>query len=351
MNDEPLHLTSDGSDLNPRWAALTGAGAGQRAAPEGPDRPMPGAGEAVWDRVPSEGAADGAATYYDQPVVKAPPWGPAIPAYIVLGGLSGASAALAAATQSDPSARRLTTTARWLALGSGAAGSVLLLTDLGRPTRFLNMFRVARPTSPMSVGVYVLSASVGGSAAASLFGGAGGWFGRLARLAGSIAGATGVPLAGYTAVLLGTTALPGWNVGLGTLPPLFMASAVATAGSALTAVPLDDGPRRTVDLYRAAGQVAELAAEAAHERAVGAHPRIDAAYRADRPWRVGRWLTVASLAAALVPRLRRQPLGRLLIAILGVGGSSATKFGVFCAGMATAADPRATTEQQRAGDR
>lgn len=349
MNDEPLHLTSDGRDINPRWAGLTGAGAGQRADPEGPDRPMPGAGEPVWDRVPSDRPADETATYYDQPVVKAPPWGPAIPAYVVLGGLSGASAAIAAATQFDPSARRLTIAARWLAVGSGAAGSVLLLTDLGRPERFLNMFRVARPTSPMSVGVYVLSASVGGSVAAAVFGGAGGWCGRLARAAGSLAGVAGVPLAGYTAVLLGTTALPGWNVGLRTLPPLFMASAAATAGSVLTAVPLDDGPRATVDACRVGGQIAELVAEAAHERTLRDQPRIEAAYRADGPWRIGRWLTVASLIAGLVPRLRRRPLGRLLIAVLGVGGSSATKVGVFRAGMATAADPRTTTEQQRAG--
>ena len=95
------------------------------------------------------------------------------------------------------------------------------------------------------------------------------------------------------------------------------------------------------------GQVAELVAEAVHERAFRNQPRIEAAYRADGAWRIGRWLTVASLAAALVPRLRRRPLGRLLIAVLGVGGSSATKIGVFRAGMATAADPRATTEQQR----
>jgi hypothetical protein len=338
-----LRLVTDGRDVDPRIGGLSGAGAGQRAAPEGPDRAMPGAGEPVWDRVPSQ-PIDDTPTYYDQPVVKAPPWGPAVPAYIVLGGLSGASAALAAATQGTVAAHRLTVSARWLAAASGSAGAVLLLTDLGRPSRFLNMFRVARPTSPMSVGVYLLSSSVGTSAAAAVIGGR--WR-RLGRLAGTVAGITGVPLTGYTGVLLATSALPGWNVGMATLPPLFMASAVATAGSALTAVPMPDGSRTTVDAYRIGGQLAELAAEAVHERAVAVHPRIAAAYRSDRTWRAGRWLTVASLVAGLVPALRRRTLGRLVIALLGVAGSSATKAGVFSAGMATAADPRATTEQQR----
>ena len=45
----------------------------------------------------------------------------------------------------------------------GAAGAislslVALVHDLGRPARFLNMLRVFKPTSPMSVGVWILSA-------------------------------------------------------------------------------------------------------------------------------------------------------------------------------------------------
>lgn len=356
MTPEPPHsaelnLTTDGRDIDSKLATLAGQGAGQVASPLAPDsgatnRAVPGAGQPIYDRNPSD-RSDGPDTYYGLPIVKAPPWGWPVPTYIVLGGVSGAAAALAAATQPDPAATRLVTAARWLAFGSGAAGAGLLLKDLGRPERFINMLRVARPTSPMSMGVYILSGSVGTSAVASVLGNRRGFFGWVGRVAGQVAGVTGVPLTGYTAVLLGTTALPGWNVGLATLPPLFMASAVATAGSALTAVPLAAGPARTVDVYRTVGQVAELAAETAHERTVAQHPPIAAAYGRQTTWKVGKWLTIGSLLAALVPQLRRSRWGRVLIAALGVSGSTTTKLGVFDAGMATAANPVATIEQQR----
>lgn len=341
-----VNLRTDGRDIDTRLATLAGQGAGQIASPYAPDRTVPGAGQQVYDRNPSD-RSDGPETYYGLPIVKAPPWGWPVPTYIVLGGVSGASAALAAATQFDPAATRLVTAARWLAFGSGAAGAGLLLKDLGRPERFINMLRVARPTSPMSMGVYILSASVGTSAAASLLGNRRGLFGWSGRVAGTVAGVTGIPLSGYTAVLLGTTAMPGWNVGLATLPPLFMSSAVATAGSVLTAVPLPPGAQRSVDVYRTVGQVAELAAETVHERTVAQHPPIAAAYKRQRTWKVGKWLTLGSLLATLVAPLRRSMPGRVLIAVLGVAGSTATKLGVFSAGMATAADPVATIEQQR----
>ncbi len=34
---------------------------------------------------------------------------------------------------------------------------VALVHDLGKPSRFVNMLRVAKPTSPMSVGTWILS--------------------------------------------------------------------------------------------------------------------------------------------------------------------------------------------------
>ena len=344
--DRTIPLTTDGRDVDPRLGRLAGAGAGQVAAPTGPDRPMPGAGETVWDRVPSAVDPDALPTYYDQPIVKAPPWGPVIPAYLVLGGASGAAAALAAATARVPELRSLTTAATWLAAGTGGVGSVLLLTDLGRPERALNMLRVARPTSPMSMGVYLLSGTVGAASVAALLGnrrGVLGWTGRRARTA---AGLLGLGLSGYTGVLLGTTALPGWNLGLHTLPPLFVASGAATTGSVLT--PVTGGATAVaVDTFRVVAQLGELAAEQAHERAIGGVASVQAVYRQQRGWRIGRWLTLASLAATLVPVLRRRRWGRVLIGALGLAGSVATKVAVFDAGMATAADPRTTVEQQR----
>ncbi|HYO73628.1 MAG TPA: NrfD/PsrC family molybdoenzyme membrane anchor subunit, partial [Archangium sp.] len=84
----------------------------------------------------------------------------------------------------------------------------LLIHDLGRPERFLNMLRVFRPTSPMSVGSWVLVGSGAMNSAAVLFAGRRGWMGRVGDGAAVAAGLLGLPLAGYTAVLLANTAVP-----------------------------------------------------------------------------------------------------------------------------------------------
>ena len=76
------------------------------------------------------------------------------PGYLFLGGLAGASSVLAAGSQ---------LTGRgwpgWPSRRAGAIGlsAVALVHDLGRPARFLNMLRVFKPTSPMSVGTWILS--------------------------------------------------------------------------------------------------------------------------------------------------------------------------------------------------
>src|SRR5207302_1626507 len=65
------------------------------------------------------------------------------------------------------------------ALAAGAVSPALLTKDLGRPERFLNMLRMFKVTSPMSVGSWVLSATgtTIGIAAANA------WLGRFPRLA------------------------------------------------------------------------------------------------------------------------------------------------------------------------
>lgn len=338
-------LATDGRDVDLRVGGLSGTGASQVAMPDAPDRPMPGAlGAVPWPYMPSL-PADGQATYYDQPIVKAPPWGPAIPAYIVLGGLAGASAAFAAAG-GERALGRTHLAATWLAAGSGAAGAALLMSDLGRPERALNMYRVVRPTSPMSVGAWVLGASVASSGLAAVLHGRRGALGAIGRTAGLAAGALGVPLAGYTGVLLGTSALPGWNSGIRTLPALFIGSAAATAGAALTAVS-GGSTGLAVDVYRTAGQVAELVAERAHEDAVASVPGLPAVYEAQPGWRWGRWLTIGSLVVGLLPVARRRRSVRMAVAVAGVAGSVATKSAVFGAGMASAEDPHLTTAPRK----
>src|SRR5207237_1114238 len=108
---------------------------------------------------------------------------------------------------------------------------ILLISDLGRPERFLNMFRVFKVTSPMSVGSWILGASGTASGAAALLELLGKWR-PLKYTAEVVSALTGAPLATYTGTLIADTAIPVWHEARRELPFLFGASAVASAGAA-----------------------------------------------------------------------------------------------------------------------
>src|SRR5438067_1276876 len=98
------------------------------------------------------------ATYYDLPLLKKPVWKWEVPAYFFVGGAAGASAVIALAAQAARADRTLVRDARWVAAAGAALSTPLLIADLGRPERFLNMLRVFKPRSPMSVGAWTLAA-------------------------------------------------------------------------------------------------------------------------------------------------------------------------------------------------
>jgi len=119
------------------------------------------------------------ASYYGRPVVKESPWAADIPAYLFLGGLAGASSLLAAgADLTGNSALRRPT--RITAATAILASFVALVHDLGKPSRFHHMLRVAKPTSPMSVGTWILTA-YGPMAVAAAATEVGGWLPRTLR--------------------------------------------------------------------------------------------------------------------------------------------------------------------------
>jgi formate-dependent nitrite reductase membrane component NrfD len=111
----------------------------------------------------------------------------------------------------------------------------LLGSDLGRPERFLNMMRVFKLKSPMSVGVWTLLGFSGGSAAAAFAGFIRERYGpslpiRVLENAGqAVSLAFGLPFSNYTGVLIGATAIPVWNENAGDLPLHFGASGVGAA--------------------------------------------------------------------------------------------------------------------------
>ncbi len=157
--------------------------------------------------------------YYGEPVVRPPVWTWEIPLYFFVGGLSGMAAVLAFAALvfHHPDVVRA---AMWLA-GIGAIISpMLLVMDLGRPRLFINMLRIFKPQSPMSVGAWILtmfgSVAVPGVLAVELstrhvFGGGPDHLVRVFADLCIIGSAFwGMWLATYTGVLLGATAIPAW---------------------------------------------------------------------------------------------------------------------------------------------
>jgi hypothetical protein len=167
-------------------------------------------------------------SYQDQPLLKPPVWTWEIPVYFFVGGAAGASAAIALAAQLTRGDEALIRDARVIALSGAVLSGPLLISDLGRPERFLNMLRVFKPQSPMSVGVWTLTAFSGASLAAVFVPTK-----VLKDLAGLVAGATGLVMATYTGVLLGVTAIPEWKNNAHFLPVHFGASSLGAAVSML----------------------------------------------------------------------------------------------------------------------
>lgn len=167
-------------------------------------------------------------SYYDLPLLKPPVWTWEVPTYFFVGGAAGAAAVIAVAAQVTGGDEKLVRDARWIALIGAVASGPLLISDLGRPERFLNMLRVFKPQSPMSVGVWTLTAFAGASTAAVLLP----WK-TLRDISAIAAAATGLVMATYTGVLLGVTAIPLWKEHADFLPVHFGASALGSAVSLL----------------------------------------------------------------------------------------------------------------------
>jgi formate-dependent nitrite reductase membrane component NrfD len=306
------------------------------------------------------GSSDGApvvpdvtfTSYYGRPVVKESPWQEDIPAYLFLGGLAAGSSLLAAGADlsNRPSLRR---TGRIGALTAISLSFVALVHDLGKPSRFVNMLRVAKPTSPMSMGTWLLTAygpaaAAAGAAELSRFLPLPRWLRsllrNLARPAGLGAAALAPGLASYTAVLLADTATPAWNSARRELPFVFVGSAAGAAGGlGMIGAPVTEaGPARRLALL---GVALEISAEHRMERSMGLAAETLHTGKADAVLRAGKVCTgVGGLGALLGARSR-------LVSIAGglglLAGSACTRLAIFEAGQASARDPKYTVVPQR----
>jgi hypothetical protein len=283
-------------------------------------------------------------SYYDKPIIKRPGWNTLdIAGYLFLGGLAGASSALAAAA--DGTGRpRLARTAKIGSLVSITLSGAALVHDLGRPERFLNMLRVVKPTSPMSIGSWILTAYAPGAGVAAITD-VTGWFPWAGRAATAWAALTGPAVLSYTAVLICNTAVPSWHAAYREMPFLFAGSALgAAAGLGLLTAP----PEET-DLARGAavlGAVVELTTAYRMYRRLGP---LSEPYHKGRPgvlMRASEVLTVAGTLAAVTVGGRNRLYGMLAGAAL-IAASACTRFGVFEAGITSAKEAKYTVMFQR----
>lgn len=278
--------------------------------------------------------------YYDISLLKPPVWTPEVGAYFFLGGLSAGAFVLArlAARFGGANFRPLTRRGTALAVLAVLPCAPLLIKDLGDPKRFHHMLRVWKPGSPMNLGSWTLTGYTGLSLLAAVREWARarrqdapltGIAGAVDSAAGLATDAAGVPLAlllaGYTGVLLSTTATPIWckNPWLGTL---FSASAMGTGASALRlalAVDASDTPADAVlQTVESAARAAEVVSHLGFLADAGtlARPLTRGAFttqywagaigaglvlpelleRLPAPPRARRWLKMAACVSALV---------------------------------------------------
>jgi formate-dependent nitrite reductase membrane component NrfD len=283
-------------------------------------------------------------SYYGMPILNGPVWHRTeIAGYLYLGGLSGASSLLAAGAQ-RAGRPRLAARAHGVALVAITLSAAALVKDLGRPERFVNMLRVLKPTSPMSVGSWLL-AGYGPATGVAALAGFSGRFRRVGALA-SVASAVLAPaVATYTAALVADTAVPAWHDGFRELPFLFAgSSATAAGGMALVWTPAAEAaPARR---FAAVGAAVEFAAAQRMKQRLGFVAEPYEQGRAGRAMTMGSVLTGAGLVLAFAGRHRRAL--QVLAGAMLTSASAITRVGIFDAGVQSAADPRYTVGPQRA---
>jgi Polysulphide reductase, NrfD len=282
-------------------------------------------------------------SYYGKPILNSPVWkSPDIPGYLFLGGLGGGASLLAAGADLTGRAT-LGRAAKSAAFGAGVLSLAALTHDLGRPARFLNMMRVVKVTSPMSIGSWLLAGYVpaAGVAALSDLTGRMRWLGAAATAG---AAALGPAVASYTAALISDTAVPAWHDGYPELPFVFTGSgAMAAGGLGLLTAPLaETAPARNLALL---GSAMETAAFERMEHRLGMIAEPYSTGRGGRYVKAGKALALAGAAGALLGRGSR--LASALSGATLITASAATRWGIFHAGMASASDPKYTVIPQR----
>lgn len=290
----------------------------------------------------------GAESYRGNPVLKPPTWTWQVPLYFFAGGVAGASATIALVSHFAGNVG-LMRAALWIAFAGALISPPLLIADLGRPALFLNMLRVFKLRSAMSIGAWTLvafSSATGLALVCSeliLAGYGNSFLLGLEWVAEILAALSGLVLASYTSVLLGVTAVPVWSENRTLLPPVFLAGGLGSAAAVLELLGFLVSPTQFLGV--AASSVETIAAILIESRR----------RYVDRPLREGvsGWVTrVGSALAGPVSLLLRifwgHNLGpRYVAALCFIVGALIGRYAWIAAGRISARDPQALFQIQR----
>lgn len=287
--------------------------------------------------------------YHGQPFLKPPVWTWEVPLYFWIGGAAGMSALVALGSLAGSASLDVTRAGIWLA-GIGALVSpLLLILDLGRPRRFLNMLRVLKPRSAMSVGVWTLVVFGNASGAAFVLFESFGFLQHELELpkellsttlfgAMLLSGVSGALLATYTGVLLGATAIPAWSSHAKLLPLHFATASLGTAAALLEIFGPSASALQAIGLVAAVVETLLFVVLEAGRR--GAVDRVL------REGPSGHRIRIASVLMGPLPLIFYLLGTSFLPAALFALGALLSRFAWVAAGRASAADPTAVFAEQ-----
>jgi formate-dependent nitrite reductase membrane component NrfD len=201
----------------------------------------------------SKNSAEPVPTYYERPLLKAPHWEWNVVTYLFLGGVMGGLGLIQLLAHADDESERvLKRTTRIASFVLAAANPGILITHLGKPERFLNMMRIVKFKSPMSLGVWGLifySGAAGANVVSelALIGVLPRWMRLLTpRFFSPLQALLGAFVGGYTGVLLSATANPFWGSGKRHIPAASVCSGLASACALSTLLSVFTGNHRVV---------------------------------------------------------------------------------------------------------
>jgi hypothetical protein len=283
------------------------------------------------------------------PVINAPVWTWEVPLYFWFGGVATGSWFVSVACDLAGD-HRSAAIARKVGLGAAAPAPALLIADLGRPGRFLNMLRIFKPRSPMNLGAWALVGFSGLAAAAvgaDLLGRP-----RTARAIGAGNVLVGSYLGSYTGVLLATTAVPLWARSRLFLGPIFICTAAATGAAATrltlvaTGLPLGHPTRDALGTIEAGAMAGELILSTLNEKRLGRAGLSLEHGTPGRLFRAAKW----GVRIGLGLRLLRAPLGpraHHVASVCYLGAGLAFRYAWVGAGQLSARDDEAVARMAR----